>query len=118
MKSKRSINICRMISGDRDLIAKSLFSENKYVRMDAILWATYHHMSTPDIIDRIKDLKKDDSLFLGYTISNFAIAALDNLGIEKYHGKDDYQKELIKSFIPTKDQVEEILKANYDSTAP
>ncbi|MDE5772816.1 MAG: hypothetical protein K2I06_14560 [Ruminococcus sp.] len=112
VKNNRSINICKMISGDKEAIRKSLFSESKYVRMDALIWATYHCITENDIIERIKDLKKDNAVLSGYTIGNFAIAALENLNSEKYDGNDEYQKSLIKNFVPSKEKAAEILKIN------
>lgn len=101
-----------MISGDKKAIKKGLFSESKYVRMDALIWATYHYITENDIIERIKDLKKDDSVLSGYTVGNFAVAALENLNLEKYDGDDEYQKSLIKNFVPSKEKATEILKIN------
>lgn len=112
MKNNRSINICKMILGDKETIIKSLFSESKYARIDALIWATYHCVTESDIIERIKDLKKDDSVLAGYTVGNFAIAALENLNLEKYDGDDEYQKSLIKNFVPSKEKANEILKIN------
>lgn len=112
MEINRQIDICKMIRGDAEVIKKCLFSASKYARIDAIRWATYHHMESSDIVARIVELKNDDSVFFGYTVSNFAIAALEKMGIEKYEGDDEYQKDLIESFIPTKEDVIKILQMN------
>ncbi len=112
VKNNRSMNICKMISGDKEVIRMGLFSESKYIRMDALIWATYHCITENDIIERIKDLKKDNDVLSGYTVGNFAVAALENLNLEKYDGNDEYQKSLIKNLVPSKEKATEILKMN------
>lgn len=112
MRSKRITNICKMVSGDKEIIKSSLFSESKYERMDALIWATYHKITENDVIERIKELKEDDSVVSIHTVGNYAVAALANLNIEKYSGNNKNQKELIKYFAPTKERAKTILK-NY-----
>ena len=112
MKSKRIENIYKMAFGDKETIKSCLFSESKYERMDALIWTTYHKIKENDVIERVKELKKDDSVVSMYTVGNYAVASLVNLNIEKYKGNDKNQKELIKYFVPTKERVAVILK-NY-----
>lgn len=100
----------QMIQGNIEIIKSCLFSESKYVRMDALRWAAYHHLSDSDIIERIRELKKDDSILSGYTVSNFATAALEKMGIEKYTGSDTDQKAITEFFVPSKEQADNLLK--------
>lgn len=113
--NKRANNICKMIKGDKETIKECLFSESKYVRMDAILWAAYHKFKDTDITERIVELKSDFAGGLGYTVSNYAISALDILEIEKYTGKDESQIALIHNFLPTKELAELAYKQNYNN---
>lgn len=108
--NNRAKNICKMIKGDKAIIKECLFSESKYVRMDAILWAAYHKLKDTDIVERISELKSDNSSGLGYTVGNYAVSALDVLGIEEYAGNDESQKALILNFLPTK----ELADAEYE----
>ena len=110
MMSKREKNICEMIKGNKAVIKECLYSESKYVRMDSLLWTAYHKFSDPEIIERIIELKSDDSVLSGYTVGNYAIAALDALNIEKYSGDDDFQQDLIAEFTPTELQAESFLE--------
>ena len=117
MNSRRQIQICRMIQGDLNLIFECLQSQNELVRMDALLWAAYHGFSESNVASRIIELKNDDTAVMGFTVSDYAIAALDRLNIEKYSGKDFRMEEFIRNFVPTKQEVEEILRRNNEQTA-
>ena len=77
MKSKRQDDICRMIRGDRQTIRKSLDSSNALVRIDGIIWTTYHSYADTGIVNRLKELKSDEVGSFGYTVGNFAVAALE-----------------------------------------
>ncbi len=112
MSSKRQINICKMIQGDKQTIRESLNSSNDLVRIDGILWTAYHRYTDADIINRLKELKADEAASFGYTVGNFAVSALDVLGAEKYTGGDKSQKDLIEGFIPSEKEAAEILKRN------
>ena len=46
-------------------------------------------LNTPLISDALRKLKNDSVMVLGRPISNYAIAALDIIGAEKYAGNDD-----------------------------
>ncbi len=52
--------------------------------------------NTPNIIAALKKLKNDKVVLLGSTLSDFAVAALDIIGGEKYHGNDSNILSLIK----------------------
>lgn len=117
MKPNRSENICNMIKGNKETIKNCLYSESQYTRMDAILWATYHKYKDYDIIERIIDLKIDNEGGMGYSVGNYAIAALDILNIEKYSGDENSQKDLISNFLPTKEAAENAFKINSGETA-
>ena len=117
MSSKRKMQICEMIQGNIELISGCLDSKNELVRMDAILWAAYHNCNDESTVSRIKELKTDSSGSMGYTVGDYAVAALDRLNIEKYSGNDRYMKAFIDGFIPTKQEAENILRNNSAKTA-
>lgn len=108
-KLSRPKMICKMIHGDKQAIRDGLLSDNPYLRIDALLWIAYHHMNLPELIEKIHELKNDDSQIMGYTVSSHAIATLDALGIEAYNGNDQYQKALNANIVPTKEQAEAFL---------
>ncbi len=112
-KTNRSESICKMIRGDVDAMKTGLFSDNPYYRMDALIWLSYHNLSVPELIDRIKQLKSDTAVLMGYTISNYAIAALSALNVERYNGTDAVQQELNAHIVPTKEQAQAFL-AKYE----
>lgn len=91
------ITIERMRNGDREAIMKSLSCQGAIYRMDAIAFASLNNIKDAEIVKRLKELKKDDVFLDGYTVGDFAVAALDNLGIEKYIGDDVRMKNLIES---------------------
>ena len=108
-KSNRVTEICRMIRGNQKTILDGLFSNNPYLRMDAILWLTYHKMKTHAIIEKLRELKNDEFFLMGFTVGNYAIAALEVLGVESYTGNDEYQKKLNMNFLPTEEMVKAFL---------
>ena len=91
------IIIERMRNGDREAIMKGLSCQGAIYRMDAIAFASLNNIKDAEIVKRLKELKKDDVFLDGYTVGDFAVAALDNLGIEKYIGDDVRMKNLIES---------------------
>lgn len=112
-RTNRSESICKMIHGDAEAIKAGLFSDNPYYRMDALIWLTYHRLSAPELISRIQHLKNDESALMGYTIGNYAIAALSALNVEHYNGSDTFQRELNAHIIPTAAQAQAFL-AKYE----
>ena len=86
-----------MRNGDREAIMKGLSCQGAIYRMDAIAFASLNNIKDAEIVKRLKELKKDDVFLDGYTVGDFAVAALDNLGIEKYIGDDVRMKNLIES---------------------
>lgn len=110
MKSNRVDEIRMMMLGNRSEIEHGLNSENKCLRLDGLLWAAYFGITESSIINRIKELKNDDEYAMGFKVSDYAIAALDTLGVEKYSGNDERISDLIKNFLPSKADVEKALK--------
>ena len=91
------IIIERMRNGDREAVIKCLSCQGAIYRMDAIAFASLNNMKDAEIIEKLMELKKGRVFLDGYTVGDFAVAALDNLGIEKYTGDDRRMKELIES---------------------
>ena len=91
------ITIERMRNGDREAIMKSLSCQGAIYRMDAIAFASLNNMNDTETVEKLMELKKDDVFLDGYTVGDFAVAALDNLGIEKYKGDNILVKNLIES---------------------
>ena len=89
--------ISRMISGEREAIMRGLFHPGAIYRMNAIGQVYLNNMRDAEIIDKLMELKSDDIMLDGYTVGDFAVAALHNYGIEKYEGDKRTLKELIES---------------------
>ena len=84
--------------GDEKSIYRGLIHSGAIYRINAIIQTVKHKISSDDIISRIQDLKEDDTILMGvYKISDFAIAALALLGVEKYYGYDEIILNLINS---------------------
>ena len=89
--------ISRMISGEREALLKGLSHPGAIYRMNAIGQVYLNNMRDAEIIEKLKVLKADDVMLDGYTVGDFAVAALHNFGIEKYEGDKRTLKELIDS---------------------
>ena len=89
--------ISRMISGEREAIMRGLSHPGAIYRMNAIGQVYLNNMRDAEIIDKLMELKSDNIMLDGYTVGDFAVAALHNYGIEKYEGDKRTLKELIES---------------------
>lgn len=87
----------KMINGDKKTIIECLSFSGAIFRMDAIACACIHHYKDDEIIKKIKELKNDTISLDGYSVSSFAHAALELLGIEKYTGNNYKVVNLIES---------------------
>jgi hypothetical protein len=88
--------IKKMYSGDKSAVREGLDQPGALYRFNGIVCATLFNYTDEDIIDRIKALKDDHVFFSGYTVSDFAIAALSVLGIEEYKGDSRKINSLIE----------------------
>ena len=86
-----------MQKGDKDAIISGLSHKGAIFRMNAIGNVVIHGMNDAETICTLAELKNDDVFLDGYTVGDFATAALDMLGIEKYAGKNRRMEELIDS---------------------
>lgn len=87
--------IDEMRNGNIDAIITGLTHHGAIYRMNAIAFFSLQNRNEKAAIKRIKVLKTDFSGVDGYSVSDFAIAALDILGIEKYTGSSRNIKLLI-----------------------
>lgn len=93
---KYSINA--MYKGDRETILKGISSKTQIMVANAVIAGTQQGITDTVFVDELKKLVSNTEIILmGIPISNIAIAALDILGITKYHGDDEYIKSLITS---------------------
>ena len=116
MKNNRTDEIRMMMLGNRSEIERGLNSDNKCLRLDGLLWATYHNINDENVIERIRELKYDEESAMGFKVSDYAVAALDILGVEKYQGGDERLSDLIKNFLPSKSDVEKAIKNFFNSS--
>lgn len=89
--------IHKMQKGDRDAIISGLSHKGAIFRMNAIGNAVIHGMNDTETIRTLVELKNDDVFLDGFTVGDFATAALDMLGVEKYSGNNRRMEELIDS---------------------
>ena len=87
----------RMKKGNKSAILEGLRHPGALFRINGIINVERYGLKDEEIIDYILDLKCDKISFDGYSVSDFAISALDLLDLEKYNGNDVAIKQLIES---------------------
>ncbi len=87
----------RMEKGQLAAILAGLRHKGALVRINGILNSVRHSVESDEDIDLIRQLKSDITSFDLYAVSDFAIAALDLMGVEKYNGDKKQILNLIKS---------------------
>ncbi len=91
----------KMLSGDIDCIEEGLSKGSVIDRFNAIMAVVRFRVVNDEVETCLRKLCDDDSrAYRGnpdFTVSNFAIAALDLLEMEKYDGDDEYVRELIEN---------------------
>lgn len=89
--------IFKMQNGDRSVIFDCLSHSGAIFRMNAAGNAAIHGMNDSETISRLVDLESDETFLDGFTVGDFATAALVVLGCEKYYGSSERIKLLIES---------------------
>jgi len=75
--------------GSEKLVAEALEHNGALYRVNGITSAVNHKIISPIIVEKIIKLKDDNVVTIcGAYVSEYAIAALDILGIEKYTGNE------------------------------
>ena len=83
--------------GNSDAILQGLSHPGAIFRVNGAISAVKYVVKTPVIKMRLERIKNDNTIINGYRVSDFAIAALDILGLEMYRGNDLKVRALIKS---------------------
>lgn len=89
--------VSSMAQGDKKTILYGLRHSGALIRINGIVFACVHKYADTNIVAQLIRLTKDNDTVMGYSVSQFAIAALDVLDIEKYDGKDEQIIDLINS---------------------
>lgn len=76
---------------------ENLNKKGSFYKFNAIVACTQLKAVSDEVVEKLIILKDDYSQIAGHTISDFSIAALDIIGVEKYTGSDISIKELINS---------------------
>lgn len=97
IKSEDRELLKKIQDGDRNAILQGLAHPGAFYRINATMSAGRHFVKEPVIGIYLKRLKEDNMIMNGYRVSDFAYAALDILGIEKYIGNDIRIRRLINS---------------------
>lgn len=87
--------IDEMKKGNEDAITYALNASGMLARVNGIIFATLHQKK--NLASKIRELLSDHTTAWGYETCDFATAALDILGVEKYHGDSEKIKRLIES---------------------
>lgn len=74
-----------------------LYCEGTFNKFNGIIECVKTNIKTDKVVERLKELKKDTAHIAGHPISDFSVAALDIMNIEKYNGDNVDIKGLIKS---------------------
>lgn len=82
-------------AGSENSILNGLKSNGSLLRINAIVSAVQNKVSSEQIISNIEKLQSDKTMVCGFLISDFAVAALDKLGVKKYTGDSDTIKAII-----------------------
>ena len=89
--------IAKMKKGDKNAIISGLSHNGAIYRMNAISFSALHNIQDADVKKKITELTDDDISLDTYSVSDFAYAALDVMGIALYKGNSDSVKRLIES---------------------
>lgn len=87
----------RMQRGEKQAIIEGLLHKGAIYRMNAISFSSICKLKDAEVETRIKDLKDDNIVLDGYSVSDFAHAALELMAVEIYTGNKPAVKELINS---------------------
>ena len=87
----------KMKKGDREAILKGLFHMGAIFRMNGAAFAVIHRIDDGEVAARLRELTKDPVTLDGYSVSDFAFAAMDLLGLSQYRGEKEAVKRLIES---------------------
>lgn len=89
--------IDRMRKGEKEAIMDGLLHSGAIYRMNAISFSAISGIKDSEIKKKIKELKNDEVVLDGYSVSDFALAALDMMKVEPYSGNKIIVKKLIDS---------------------
>ena len=84
-------------TGDENAILEGVTHKGAIYRINALIYAVRNAVDSEKVKEKIYDLQNDKVSVDGYKVSDFALAALDLLGIEKYTGINEQIKALIES---------------------
>ncbi|MGN1347716.1 MAG: hypothetical protein ACI4VI_02110 [Acutalibacteraceae bacterium] len=95
MVSNYLVNL--MQNNDKQAIIEGLSHKGAIYRINGIIYSVLFSHTENETVSIIQNLKTDTTLFDGYSVSDFAIAALDLLSVEKYKGNEETILKLINS---------------------
>lgn len=79
------------------MLLDALSHQGAIYRMNAIAFSCICKADDAVIVEKIRKLKEDNVYIDGYSVSDFAKAALDIMQIEKYSGDNVRIRKLIES---------------------
>lgn len=89
--------IVKVQKGEKNAVITALNHKGAIYRINGIINAARYSLIFPEIIDKILKLCNDNTFLDGYTVSDFAEAALELIGYKKYAGNNQSVHQLIES---------------------
>lgn len=87
-----------MASGNEEAIILGINSITPILNMNAIIFGAKFKCTNKIFVDALSNrFIRSPVTLMGNEISQFALAALDVIGIQKYYGNDEFIIKLIKS---------------------
>lgn len=90
------VRVDSMRNGSVTAIMNGIHSDCPFELLNAIIAGTKIHLLDIEFIECVKAATKIEIVMMGVPLSDFAIAALETLGIQKYSGNNQRIKELIQ----------------------
>ena len=94
--SKAQHMIDAMKAGNIQVIQECIHSEKAILIVNAIIFGVQQKLDSPSFISGVEKAAQNQTVLMGHRVSEFAVAALDILGKQKYTGTQQSIKDMIK----------------------
>jgi hypothetical protein len=94
--SKAQHMIDAMKAGNIQVIQECIHSEKAILIVNAIIFGVQQELDSPSFISGVEKAAQNQTVLMGHRVSEFAVAALDILGKQKYTGTQQSIKDMIQ----------------------
>lgn len=94
--SKIQETIDVMKAGNIQVIEECVNSEKAILIVNAIIFGTQQKINSPNFVSGLEKATQNQTVLMGHQVNEFAVAALDILGKQKYTGTKQSIKDMIK----------------------